>query len=187
MKRSARTRPAEADLLKQTGRSGPAEADQLKGCCLELITPNAAAVMQVGGRSNRAPHHRTLPTHPLATPEPPYTTTSSQTDGWKHVVPNNALMNEVVALLAGAPTGGKSKKRTADQAGLSAEDKEVEEMRGWKVARLREELQGRGLDTKGRKGELVERLERAMKGGSGGGSSSSSSSSSSGSGLGAAQ
>ena len=41
-----------------------------------------------------------------------------------------------------------------------------------------------GLDTKRRKGELVERLERAMKGGSGGGSSSASSSSS---GLGAAQ
>ena len=96
---------------------------------------------------------------------------------------NIALMNEVVALLAGAPTGGKGKKRTADEAELSAEDEAVEEMRGWKVARLREELQGRGLDTKGRKGELVERLERAMKGGSGGGSNSSSSSS----GLGAAQ
>ena len=98
---------------------------------------------------------------------------------------NIALVNEVLGFVMGAPTGGKGKKRTADEAGLSAEDKEVEEMRGWKVARLREELQGRGLDTKGRKGELVERLERAMKGGSGGGSSSSSSSSSSG--LGAAQ
>ena len=96
-------------------------------------------------------------------------------------------MNEVVALLAGAPTDGKGKKRTADEAELSAEDEAVEEMRGWKVARLREELHGRGLDTKGRKGELVERLECAMKGGSGGGSSSSSSSSSSGSGLGTAQ
>ena len=94
---------------------------------------------------------------------------------------NIALVNEVLALLAGAPTGGKGKKRTADEAELSAEDEAVEEMRGWKVARLREELQGRGLDTKGRKGELVERLERAMKGGSDGGSSSSSS------GLGAAQ
>ena len=92
------------------------------------------------------------------------------------MVPNNALMNEVVALLAGAPTGGKGKKRTADEAELSAEDEAVEEMRGWKVARLREELQGRGLDTKGRKGELLERLERAVKGASGGGSSSSSSS-----------
>ena len=88
-------------------------------------------------------------------------------------------MNEVMALLAGIPSNDKGKKRTADEAGLSAEDKEVEEMRGWKVARLREELQGRGLDTKGRKGELVERLERAMKGGSGGGSSSASSSASS--------
>ena len=96
-------------------------------------------------------------------------------------------MNEVMAFVMGAPTGGKGKKRTADEAELStpAQDEEVEQMRGWKVARLREELQGRGLDTKGRKGELVERLERAMKGGSGGGSSSSSSSSSSG--LGAAQ
>ena len=27
-----------------------AEADQLKECCLEFIKPNAAAVMQVGGR-----------------------------------------------------------------------------------------------------------------------------------------
>ena len=104
-----------------------------------------------------------------------------QTEGWKDVASNNALMNEVVALLAGIPTDGKGKKRTADEAELTAEDEAVEEMRGWKVARLREELQGRGLDTKGRKGELVERLERAMKGGSGGGSSSSSS------GLGAAQ
>ena len=95
-------------------------------------------------------------------------------------------MNEVVALLAGAPTG-KGKKRTADEAGLSAEDKEVGKMREWKVARLREGLQRRGLDTKGRKGELVERLELAIKGGSGGGSSSSGSSSSSSSGLGSAQ
>ena len=102
---------------------------------------------------------------------------------------NNALVNEVLTVVTGtgATTGGKGKKRTADEAELSAEDEAVEEMRGWKVARLREELQGRGLDTKGRKGELVERLERAMKGGSGGGSSSSSSSSSSGSGLGTAQ
>ena len=96
-------------------------------------------------------------------------------------------MNEVMAVLTGVSTVGKGKKRTADEAELSAEDEAVEEMRGWKVARLREELQGRGLDTKGRKGELVERLERAMRAGSGGGSSSSSSSSSSGSGLGAAQ
>ena len=97
-------------------------------------------------------------------------------------------MNEVVALLAGAPIGGgKGKKRTADEAELSAEDTEVEEMRGWKVARLREELQGRGLDTAGRKGQLVERLERAIRGQGKGEASSSSSSSSSSSGLGTAQ
>ena len=130
-----------------------AEADQLKECCLELIKPNAAAVMA--------------------------------TEGWADVASNNALVNEVLAFLAGATTHnkGEGKKRTADEAELStpAQDEEVEQMRGWKVARLREELQRRGLDTKGRKGELVERLERAMKGGSDGGSSSSSS------GLGAAQ
>ena len=98
------------------------------------------------------------------------------------------LMNEVMAFAMGAPSGNKGKKRTADEAGLTSEQQEeLEAVRGYRVAQLREELQGRGLDTKGRKGELVERLEHAMKGGSGGGSSSSSASSSSGSGLGAAQ
>ena len=128
-----------------------AEADQLKECCLELIKPNAAAVMA--------------------------------TEGWADVASNNALVNEVLAFLAGATTHnkGEGKKRTADEAELStpAQDEEVEQMRGWKVARLREELQRRGLDTKGRKGGLVERLERAIRGGQGGGESSSSSSSSS--------
>ena len=135
-----------------------AEADQLKESCLEFIKPNAAAVIA--------------------------------SEGFKeHVASNNQLLLEVMSFNAGVPSANKGKKRTADEAELStpAQDEEVEQMRGWKVARLREELQGRGLDTKGRKGELVERLERAMKGGSGGGSSSSSSSSSSGSGLGAAQ
>ena len=37
-------------------------------------------------------------------------------------------------------------------------------MRGWKVARLRTALQGRGLATAGLKEELVDRLERAIRG-----------------------
>ena len=106
----------------------------LKEACLELIKPSAAAVMG--------------------------------TEGWSHVASNNALLNQVLAVLAGAPTGGKGKgkKRTADEAGLSAQDAEVEDMRGWKVARLREALQGRGLATAGLKAELVERLESAIRG-----------------------
>ena len=62
----------------------------------------------------------------------------------------------------------------ANEAGLSAQDAEVEEMREWKVARLREALQGRELSIKGRRPELVARLERAIRGeaSSGGGSSS---------------
>ena len=36
-------------------------------------------------------------------------------------------------------------------------------MHGWKVARLREALQGRGLATAGLRAELVERLERAIR------------------------
>ena len=53
--------------------------------------------------------------------------------------------------------------------GLSAQDAEVEEMREWKVARLREALQRRKLSIKGRRPELVERLERALRGEGGGG------------------
>ena len=125
-----------------------AEADQLKESCLEFIKPNAAAVMA--------------------------------TEGFKeHVASNAPLLIEVMAFMAGAPTGNKGKKRTADEAGLTSEQQEeVGAIRGYKVARLREELQGRGLDTKGRKGELVERLERAItgQGKEGQGSSSSSSS-----------
>ena len=53
-------------------------------------------------------------------------------------------------------------------------------MRGWKVPRLREALQGRGLATGGLKAELVERLEGAIRGttagGAAGGSSGGSSS-----------
>ena len=58
------------------------------------------------------------------------------------------------------------------------------------VAVIKKELEARGLDTKGLKGELVERLERAITGQGGEGSSSSSSSSggsSAASGLGSAQ
>ena len=47
--------------------------------------------------------------------------------------------------------------------GLSAQDAEVEEMREWKVARLREALQRRKLSIKGRRPELVTRLERALR------------------------
>ena len=60
-------------------------------------------------------------------------------------------MSEVVAALAGAPTAGKGKgkKRTADEAGLSAQDAEVEEMSKWKVARLRTALQGASSASRG--------------------------------------
>ena len=45
------------------------------------------------------------------------------TEGWKDVVSaGGELMNEVLALLAGVPAAGKGKKRTADEAGLSAQD-----------------------------------------------------------------
>mmetsp|Transcript_17516 Transcript_17516/g.41093 ORF Transcript_17516/g.41093 Transcript_17516/m.41093 type:complete len:122 (-) Transcript_17516:118-483(-) len=113
------------------------------------------------------------------------------TEGWSHVASNIELVNEVLALVAGVATGGKAKgkKRTADEAGLSAQDAEVEEMREWKVARLREALQGRELSIKGRRPELVTRLERAIRGeGAGGGrGESSGGGSSSASGPGAAQ
>ena len=88
-------------------------------------------------------------------------------------------MNEVLAFIVGAPLplpppsptpgagagggGGGGKKRTASEAlGGAAHDREVQAMRAWKVSRLRDELQGRGLDTKGRRPELVERLERVI-------------------------
>ena len=129
------------------GLAEQAEADGLKEACLEFIKPNVVAVMR--------------------------------TEGWKDVVSAGAeLVSEVLAVLAGALTGGKGngKKRTADEAGLSAQDAEVEEMRGWKVARLREALQGRGLATGGLKAELVQRLELAIRGpGNAGGSSGTSS------------
>jgi len=115
--------------------SEQAEADELKEVCLDFIKPNVAAVMG--------------------------------TEGWKDVVSaGGELVSEVMAFVMGAPTDGKGKgkKRTADEAGLSAQDAEVEEMRGWKVARLREALQGRGLATAGLKAELVERLESAIRG-----------------------
>ena len=89
------------------------------------------------------------------------------TEGWKDVMAAGVgLVSEAMAVLAGVPTAGKGKgkKRTAGEAGLSAQDAEVEEMREWKVARLREALQGRGLATAGLKAELVERLERAIRG-----------------------
>ena len=87
------------------------------------------------------------------------------TEGWKDVMAAGVeLVNEVLALLAGPSTAAKGKKRTADEAGLSAQDAEVEEMREWKMARLRGALQGRTLSTKGRRAELVERLERAIRG-----------------------
>ena len=81
----------------------------------------------------------------------------------------------------GAPTTdkGKGKKRTADEAGLSAQDTEVEEMRKWKVARLRTALQGRELSIKGRRPELVARLERAIRGEGGAGATGGESSGSS--------
>ena len=42
------------------------------------------------------------------------------------------LVNEVLALLAGAPTGGKGKKLTAGEAELSAEERRSRRrMRGW--------------------------------------------------------
>ena len=60
----------------------------------------------------------------------------------------------------------KGKKRTLEEAGLSAQDAEIEEMREWNevptlVAQLCEALQGRELSIKGRKpeAELVARLE----------------------------
>jgi len=87
------------------------------------------------------------------------------TEGWKDVMAAGAeLMNEVMAFVMGVPTDSKGKKRTADEAGLLAQDAEVEEMREWKVARLCEALQGRELSIKGRKPELVTRLERAIRG-----------------------
>ena len=86
------------------------------------------------------------------------------TEGWKDVMAAGVeLMNEVMALLVGAPAGGGGKKRTADEAGLSAQDQEVEAMREWKVVRLRDALQGHALSIEGRKPELVERLERAIR------------------------
>ena len=119
------------------------EADELKEACLDFIKPNAAAVMG--------------------------------TEGWKGVESaGGKLVSEVMAFVMGVPTGGKGegegkgKKRTADEAGLSAQDAEVEEMREWKVAQLRRALQGRGLATGGLKAELVERLERAIRGKAGG-------------------
>jgi len=104
------------------------------------------------------------------------------TEGWKDVMAAGAgLVSEAMAVLAGVPNAGKGKKRTAGEAGLSAQDAEVEEMRGWKVPRLREALQGRGLATGGLKAELVERLEGAIRGttasGAGAGGSSGGSSS----------
>ena len=68
--------------------------------------------------------------------------------------------------------GGKKRKAGA----LLSMDEEVEEVKRMKVAELREALQKRQMDVSGRKGELVERLEGAIRGGSGGGGSSSSSS-----------
>ena len=70
-------------------------------------------------------------------------------------------MSEMMAFVHGAPTA--TKKRTADEAGLSAQGQEVEEMREWRVAQLCGALHGRELSTKGRKKELVERLERAIR------------------------
>jgi speckle-type POZ protein len=83
-------------------------------------------------------------------------------EGWKDVVSaGGELMSEMMAFVHGAPTA--TKKRTADEAGLSAQDQEVEEMREWRVAQLCGALHGRELSTKGRKKELVERLERAIR------------------------
>jgi len=133
------------------------EADQLKETVLAFIGSNAQQVMN--------------------------------SEGWADLQAYNggSLMTEVLAFAMGAKIGGagdKGKKRTADEAGLSAQDEEVEAMREWKVARLREALQERGLDTKGRKPELMERLENAIRGKAGAGESSGSASAS---GLGSAQ
>jgi hypothetical protein len=45
---------------------------------------------------------------------------------------------------SGVSVGSAGTKRTAGEAGFSAQDQEVEETRAWKVARLREALQGAG-------------------------------------------
>ena len=127
------------------------EAGALKSACLDFIKPdNFAGVMQ--------------------------------TEGWGHVMEVGVeLMNEVMGVLAGVPVAGrgsgktKSKKRTADEAGLSATEKEIEEIRGWKTARLRRELTKRGMYAAGRQAELVRRLECAIRDNAPGGGSSGSS------------
>ena len=74
-----------------------------------------------------------------------------------------------MAAVAEVHTGVASKKRTAAEAGLSsltsAQRKEVAEVEGMKVAQLREALEQRGLDTRGLKAQLVERLTEARIGG----------------------
>ena len=109
-----------------------AEADQLKESCLEFIKSHLAEV--------------------------------TQTEAWVTEVMGAgvSMMNEVIAALAAAPAAGKGKKRTADEAGLSATEQEINEMRGWKTVRLLRELGRRELDTAGRKPELFSRLERAV-------------------------
>ena len=112
-----------------------------------------------------------------------------ESNGWLTLkgFDDGSLMDEAFAFNAGVPGSGRGRKRRTEEF-MSSEDKAVEEMLGWKIGKLREELSKRGLDATGRRGELEERMEIAMRGkgkeresssGSAASSSASSSSSSS--------
>jgi len=79
-----------------------------------------------------------------------------KTAGWKDVVAAGAtLMGEVCAATASPVAGRAGAKRAADQ---------VDAVETFRVGRLRAELQKRGLCLDGRRAELVERLQRAVRG-----------------------
>jgi len=59
---------------------------------------------------------------------------------------------------------GRKRKQIDDEAGDVAKKQEAKEPVKMTVAELRKELQTRGLDTSGKKAELVPRLEEALKG-----------------------
>ena len=115
--------------------SEQAKADELKEACLEFIKSDAAAVMG--------------------------------TEGWRDVTAAGVeLVNEVLAaFVAGGHGGGSAdgEKRMVDEAGLSAQDAEVEEMRKLKMQRLKNDLQDRHLPADGRRWQLQKRLASAMR------------------------
>ena len=125
------------------------EADMLKECAVDLITANPGKAMKSAGWANLQ---------------------TFRGDG--------ALLAELFAHATGAAVDEeeKSKRKRSDSLGLDTDseseddssrfslaDIECEEARAFKVPRLRAELHSRGLDTDGRKPQLLERLEGAIR------------------------